>query len=363
MRILLITGSFPPMPCGIGDYTAQLAEALGKRGDTVVAVLTDAAARADRPDAHFEVYPVVKRWKISDFPEIAKVVWHWNPDIIHIQYPSQAYGRKLFPWLLPALFLFMKRATVQTWHEYYSNTLGSLRNILNAIIPGRLVVVRPHYQDMMPAWHRWLIRRKYLQFIPNASSLPRIRLSDSERIVIHERFTPSSKALLVFFGFIYPHKGIELLFDIADPALHHIVLVGNFQEIEPYHKKLLDRIQNGPWSGNVTTTGFLPVDDTGRILAAADAVALPFHDGGGIWNTSLHGAAIQGTFILTTSREQHGYNVLENIYYAHPGDVEDMRQALKSYLGRRNTETNINQYATWNTIAQAHIDLYRPLLN
>jgi hypothetical protein len=66
---------------------------------------------------------------------------------------------------------------------------------------------------------------------------------------------------------------------------------------------------------------------------------------------------------LTTSREQHGYNALENIYYARPGDVEDMRQALKAYLGRRNTETNISQYATWDIIAQAHIDLYRPLLN
>jgi hypothetical protein len=44
MRILLISGSLPPMRCGVGDYTASLATALGRCDDTAVAVLTDTAA-------------------------------------------------------------------------------------------------------------------------------------------------------------------------------------------------------------------------------------------------------------------------------------------------------------------------------
>ena len=362
MRILLITGSFPPMPCGIGDYTAQLAEALGKLPNMTVAVLADAAAHASMGGKGFDLFPVVRSWNITSLHAILKVVRDWRPDIIHMQYPSQAYGRKLFPWLLPAILLLFGNTIIQTWHEYYANTLGSLRNLLNAILPTSVVVVRPRYKDIMPAWHRWLIRNKLLQFIPNASSLPLVKLGPSERKAIREQFVPPGKALVTYFGFIYPHKGVEHVFDIADPTKHHLVLIGRIRDNEPYHKMLLDKIRQGPWSGHVTTTGFLPPEETGRILAAADAVLLPFRDGGGLWNTSFHGAAIQGTFVLTTSQEEHGYDAVHNVYFAHPGDMGDMRRALDIYLGYRTAEENVRQYATWDSIAEAHRSLYERIL-
>ena len=35
MKIGLITGEFPPMPGGVGDFTRSLAEALRKRGHEI----------------------------------------------------------------------------------------------------------------------------------------------------------------------------------------------------------------------------------------------------------------------------------------------------------------------------------------
>lgn len=116
------------------------------------------------------------------------------------------------------------------------------------------------------------------------------------------------------------------------------------------------------WAGKVTVTGFLPAEDVGRILAMADAVALPFRNGGGRWNTSVHSAMVQGTFVLTTSYEQHGYFPSENIYYSRPGDVADMRQGLRLYLGHRNNEAAMAQYMTWESIADRHKTLYQSLL-
>jgi glycosyltransferase involved in cell wall biosynthesis len=121
-------------------------------------------------------------------------------------------------------------------------------------------------------------------------------------------------------------------------------------------------MEQGEWAGKVTVTGFLPTEDVGRILAMADAVALPFRNGGGRWNTSVHSALVQGTFVLTTSYEQHGYFPSENIYYGRPGDVADMRQALRLYLGHRNNEAAVNQYITWESIADRHKALYQNLL-
>ena len=96
-------------------------------------------------------------------------------------------------------------------------------------------------------------------------------------------------------------------------------------------------------------------------MAASDAVVLPFREGGGLWNTSLHGAALQGTFIVTTSHEKQGYDTATNIFSASPGDISAMRQALATYAGRRNTDDNTKIYSTWDSIAEAHLQIYRTL--
>jgi glycosyltransferase involved in cell wall biosynthesis len=215
----------------------------------------------------------------------------------------------------------------------------------------------------MPRLYRWFIQRKKFQFIPNASVIPPVKLSAAERSAIYERFTSTDKSLIVFFGFIHSQKGIEFILEMADPAKHHIVLIGAHNDTDPYYKALTQKIKQGPCRNNVTVTGFLPAADTAKILAAADAVVLPFRAGGGIWNTSLHAAAIQGTFTLTTSRERHGYDSSNNIYYARPADIEDMRQALHLYIGRRNLDAALSQYESWESIAKKHIDLYRDLLS
>src|SRR6266567_269494 len=329
MRILLVSGSLPPMRCGVGDYTGRLAKALDRLQDTSVAVLTDAAAKPVPSDPDFEVFPVVDGWRMRDVVRIAKVARRWRPDVIHIQYPTQGYGRALLPWLLPALFSVANVPTVQTWHEYHMETVR--RNLLNAVLSGGLIVVRPDYKVTMPNWYRWLIRRKHFSFIPNASAIPQMRLNATESLAIRSQFASPPVRLVAYFGFVYPPKRVELLFEIADPSEHHLVLIGDLNPKNHYHKSIQDRANQAPWVGKATVTGFLPAEDVGRILAACDAIVLPFQDGGGIWNTSIHAAVKQGTFVLTTSRDQHGYDASSNVYYARPNDVADMGSALRAH--------------------------------
>ena len=58
----------------------------------------------------------------------------------------------------------------------------------------------------------------------------------------------------------------------------------------------------------------------------------------GIWDTPTHAARLQGTFFLTTACEKHGCDATENVYYAAPGNVAEMRRALESYLGCRKVD-------------------------
>ena len=65
MRILFITGEYPAMQGGVGDYTRRLSQALGVLGADVH-VLTHADAGGDHlraPAAAYEptVYPLMER--------------------------------------------------------------------------------------------------------------------------------------------------------------------------------------------------------------------------------------------------------------------------------------------------------------
>lgn len=358
---MLVSGSLPPMMCGVGDYTAQLANALARQESAVeaVAVLSGDGAGVLTDECLYDVLPVAHDWRMSEVVRIMRAIRCWRPDLVHAQFPSQGYGHAMLPWMLPALIALGGTPVVQTWHEYYPQLRGSFRNLPNAIVPGALVVVRPQFRESIAPAFRWLIGKKHLVHIPNSSAIPTVKVTTEERGLIRERVGTRSRDMIAYFGFTYPSKGIELLFDVADPTRHHLVLIGALDPADPYHKSILNLVRSSPWLSHVTVTGFLPPIEAARLLAAADAAVFPFRHGGGIWNSSVHGAMDQGTFVVTTSVERRGYDPAHNVYYAVPGNVEDMRRGLSEYMGRRNHDMPGSTQAKWDAIAEAHVRLYQ----
>jgi glycosyltransferase involved in cell wall biosynthesis len=202
---------------------------------------------------------------------------------------------------------------------------------------------------------RWCKRLHELRrTIANAASIPRVTLASSDREAIRKQFT--ERQLVVFFGFAHQEKGVEHLFEILDPNLHHLVIIGKLEDGDPYHQQILRRSEESRWYKSVTLTGFLQADAVGKILAAADAAVFPFRNGAGDWNTSLQAASMQGTFVLTTSKGKNGYVAEENTYYSSPDNITEMRQALGKYGSVKITPPPAR---TWKEIAISHLELYK----
>jgi glycosyltransferase involved in cell wall biosynthesis len=229
-----------------------------------------------------------------------------------------------------------------------------------AIAASALVVVRPDYPQKMPKLMRVLLGRAPIRFIPNTSNVPSIVLSPKERHAMRERLGCGDSKIIAHFGFVFQHKGTDLLFQIADPAQHHLLLIGELSASDAYHARVLQLASMPEWKGKVTITGFVEIEEAARLLALADAVVFPYMGGGGVWNTSLHAAACQGTFVLATSAEKNGYDSAAHIYYAPPQAVDQMKQALSDYAGVRNPH-RINAEESWRALAAAHEALYRSL--
>jgi glycosyltransferase involved in cell wall biosynthesis len=348
------------MRCGVGDYTRLLVESLSELASVQVAVLTSVEAAAADTSRAFAVFAAVRTWTLRGLPAMLRVAREWRPDVIHVQFPTQGYGATFFPWFLPLIYRLCGYRVVQTWHENYTR-IGPrviLPFIAKAAAPGGLVVVRPNYTgNTMRAW-RWAFRNKVVRFIPNASVIPEIRLSDVEAHELRSGIHAGIDSIVVYFGFSHPAKRVELLFEIADPSRHRLVIIGEILDGDPYHDRIRQLARSDAWRNKVEFTGFLEATAAARLIAAADAVVLPFKDGGGEWNTSIHSAQAQRTFVLTTSRERRGFDANENTYYAVPDDVAEMKSALLCHIGHKRGHDLGGRVATWAGIANAHVDLY-----
>lgn len=358
MKIMFLTGAFPPAKCGVGDYTSSLTNALAKK-NVRVGVLTNTGSSVE---GQCEVFPVVENWSIIEIGKIVRVITSWSPDIVHIQYPTQGYNKKIMPCILPLISWLLGVKVVQTWHEIYGPRyflFNFHRVLLKVLVPGRIIVVRPNYRESLDPILGWLIKRRGLTFIRGASAIPVSNLSLEEKKELRNQYiTKPDGRLLVYFGFMYPHKGVELIFEIADPLRDFIILIGDMKHSDPYCKSLLKLIKNEIWIDKVFVTGYLDVCSVADYLYAADAVVLPFKEGGGEWNSSIYAAVLQGVFVLTTSKLSKGYDETLNIYYARSNDVLEMKEALNIYNGKVIDVHSDEKGDDWVRIADEHMGLY-----
>jgi glycosyltransferase involved in cell wall biosynthesis len=352
------------MKCGVGDYTERLAKSLQDYADIDVSVLTSTSDVPIPPSAGPAVNPVMSTWGRSGLRDFFCAMHRIQPDILHIQFPTQGYASPIsalswIPWISR---VFQRIPVVLTWHEYVPSSEPVILRCMQSMAIGAsaLVVVRPDYPQKMSKLMRVLLGRAPIRFIPNVSNVPSVVLSPEERHAMRERLGCGNSKVIAYFGFTYPHKGTHLLFQIANPQGHHLLLIGNLSARDPYHAELLRLAAAPQWKGKVTVAGFVETEEAARLLAVADAVVFPFMGGGGTWNTSLHAAACQGTFVLVTSTEKNGYDPAANIYYAVPQSIAEMQKALNEYAGIRNPH-RIDAEESWRNLAAEHEMLYRSL--
>ncbi len=358
MKVLLVTGSFPPDRCGVGDYSAMLCDYLNKSEGISVSVLTS-STKLQCTNGDIEVFRDMDRWALRDLPTFVRLLRRVNADIVHLQFPSQGYASGLLPWFIPLIVRLLGKKIVQTWHEPYSRRRALLL-IPMAISGGGLVVVRPDYRELLHWMIRWVLWGKQYRYVRSAATIPMCTLSPEALSELKMEYLQGQKRLIVFFGFIYPHKAVHLLFEVCNPELDHIIVAGESKSSE-YLNELKQVAGQARWLGKVDFTGYMDDATVSALLKVADAVVLPFQLGGGDWNTSIHAAVQSGTFVLTTSNSVSGYDESRNVYFAQPGNVVEMQTAIEKHAGQLG-EVNMADHG-WSRIAKEHLTLYNEVLS
>ena len=356
VRVLIVTGAYPPVKCGVGDYTYHLAEAISVIPGIEVGILTSSGLEVSMNSSRVSVFRVMSNWGFRSAMQVKRIANEFRPDIVHIQYPTQGYHGKLTKYL-PLMFRFLGLPVVQTWHEHFIGC-GALgwQNLLSC---DSLIYVRPDLIQKLPVWVRKWLGKTPVVYVPNASTIPVSKLNAAQLQNIKQELS-GGKPIVCFFGFAHPNKGVERLFEIADPDKHHLVLICDLSKEYPYQDKILQMTNQLPWAGRVTVTGFQSAQRVGEIFAVADAIIFPFPDGAGEWNTSLKAAESAGIFTIATTQDStiFGYHEGQNIYFAGCDQISDMRNALTRYIGTRKDAAEID---SWEKIAMTHDQVYRAL--
>jgi len=351
LKLVMISGSMPPMICGVGDYTFMLLNALSKIQSLDISAITSVAATGRKAD--FSIVPLMKDWSVKSIFALLRYIKNKKPDLVHIQYPTLGYNNYWAPYFMPMMIKILGIPVVQTWHEPPTR----YRFFPNALTKDYIIGVEPNFVENMRYRYKYLVSRKRTEYIPIGSNIEVCTLTSNERAKLRENFWGGNFRLVVNFGFAYPSKNIEQIFDVADPEKDRIVLIMSLDpENDPYHKKLDLIIRSSEWAGKVIITGSLPQEKVGEMLAICDVAVYPFLEGVTSRNGSFLAATTQGVFTVTTSLTRDGYDADTNVYYVPLANEDKLKTAVKfvpKYIARK-----LNTGSKWDFIAKCHVGVY-----
>lgn len=307
LPITIISGSCPPIKCGVGDFVHRLAQEMAAQGHSL-SVITDRLAQSS-DTANIHVLPVINHWGPVSLPATLSAIKQTQPDVVNLHYPTVRYHRLSLVDLLPiATRLFLNTPIVTTIHEYSTfQRLGRRRVEWLARTSNGVIVPDRENQALLKAALPAYAERIY--HIPLGPAIE-VQLSEdfSREAWRKDHGLAPEDMLFVYFGFISPSKGVEILLQAVEQL--PVTLRGRLSIVadqEPsalqyadYHHTIARKINDVSQHYPVEWTGYLPSESVSRYLAAADLAVLPFADGASMRRTTLLACMAHGLPVLST---------------------------------------------------------------
>ncbi|NDJ85259.1 MAG: glycosyltransferase family 4 protein [Chloroflexi bacterium] len=381
MRIGIISGEYPPMQGGVGDYTRALARAIAAAGHEVY-ILTSTAAQPVQHTLRVHVQPSVSRWgrwgKDDQSVRGDRQALSWidknRLDIVNVQYQAAAYDMHVAVNNLPRR-LRQRVPVVTTFHDllvpYLFPKAGGLRKRVIYQMArhssGVIVTNMADEHELHAAGDMPRIAR-----IPIGSNIavapPPGYTKQSWRQQMH---VPDDVLLVGYFGFVNASKGIDTLAHAIRLLVEREVNVelliiggqaGSSDRTNIEQADAIERLIGGLGiNRRVRWTGFIEPAAVSAFLMACDVVALPFKDGVSLRRGTLMAALAHGCSIVTTFPGELGPPELKdrvNLRMVHPENPQFLADVLQELWRDPAQRTRLGEAAAevahhfeWESIA------------
>lgn len=329
----MVTGSYPPEACGIGDYTSSLASALYRAGFSVELL-------------HHA------RWDYSGTMDVIRKLNQRKEALIHFQYPGAGYGHSLGPQLCSLM-----KSSVITIHEFSIARLPRKLSIIPFTLRAKQVVI-PAESEKTVLVQRMPWTRRRIRVIPIGSNIPGLKTPTFRR-----------KNRIAYFGLIMPNKGIEHFIEARYLASSmgyqwEAIVIGKIPE---RHREYAQRLMETSRSSGIQWVLDQEPEEVSDLLASSAMCYLPFPDGATERRGSLKAACANGLPCITT-RSEHTPVQLSDVVKFAAGPREAV-QLMAEFMSSPEEASRLSlaglEYAkrfSWERIAEMHIEMYSELI-
>jgi len=336
LRVLLISGEYPPMQGGVADFTYLLGETMVELGAEVHVLTSVGAATQKGKQGAVHPHPLMRSWRWKPlYATLRRLLDEIGPDIVNIQYQTAAYA--LHPAINFLPIACHKVPTVVTFHDllvpYLFPKAGRLRwwtNLALARWSDAVIVTNVQDKARMKA-HSWI---RHLALVPIGSNLACSPPAGYDRTAWRERWGIGEDTLvLCYFGFLNASKGGEELVAALDALCatgrdaRLLMMGGVVGASDPTNRTYLDLVRSlireRDLENRVLWTGYLKPEEVSGCFGAADICVLPYRDGASFRRGSFLAALTHGMPIVTT-RPQVALTQLvhgKNVWLVPVGDV------------------------------------------
>lgn len=390
MNIGLITGEYPPMQGGVGDFTRELAHALVELGH-VAYIITSANIASSTEDSTIKIEAIVSGWNSSCWRVIAHAAQRLELDLLNIQYEPAAYamqwGINVYPWWYRRQDHHVP--VVTTFHDllvpYLFPKAGRLRwKIVEFLARHSNAIIVTNEEDRLkltsslgPATHDESPNSRMFD-IPIGSNINPAPTENLDRERERVRWGADKDAwLIAYFGFLNMSKGgqtlmqaISILTEQAAPA-RLLLIGGRTGSSDPsntrYAAEVDDAIASLGIADRVRHTGFVDARQVSAAMVAADVLVLPYADGLSFRRGSLMAALAHGKAIVSTRPQVELPQVIDgrNCLLVEPHNAQAVAAAIQRVMRDADLRARLEAGAlelsrqfTWDKIAAQTFDVY-----
>jgi glycosyltransferase involved in cell wall biosynthesis len=368
MNVLIISAAFAPMRSGEADHALHLCQQLAASGLKIQMVTSKGASASVNPAV--VVHPIMSRWSWRELPRLASLTKSSAPDAVLLLYSGWLYKDHPMITFIPTITKkllgkvpFVTQFNTDQGADIDNGTLSArlIRKCIKPLVGAEdldwefgtllrdsdnLIVLCEQYREKVTKLLPRVAAKALLLPPPPTLHLSAEANGETRARGRNQLRINSQEFLLVFFGYVYPNKGIDVLLRAFQRVarLQHdvrLAIIGgteddNTQREGAYAKEMRALAEELGISGSVIWSGKYQADSdyASVCLRAADACVLPFDNGITLNRSSVAAVVAHGLPTISTRGKKIEIQFVDrkNVLLCEPRNPDALAGAINELI-------------------------------
>ncbi|WP_372367641.1 glycosyltransferase family 4 protein [Candidatus Uabimicrobium sp. HlEnr_7] len=375
MHILIICKNFPPIHCGVGDYTYNLAQEFAKNSQIKVSVITCGQIEKCVRLKNVEVHCIPENWNSKSVKTIVTKINEIKPTYILLQYVPYLYDPRGVPFYICKLLWLLRSKKVAIFFHEVAIEISKKPKVLIVSLLQRFIAYvlcyLSRYIIVSNECVEKFLKNKETKLIHIGSNIPQCTKSKSDLRKIHSNVVGKCDILFAMFGNIrYNYMLLPVLKQLHQQNISwKLILIGSYKNARAQH--FYNEIYRLNLNDHIHTTGYVDVNDAAEYLAMSDIFLIWEPADKGIF---LHSGALCAAFanslVIVSSKGNLTDKILQHEQNAILLDNLDDQRLLKYIVKihrdtefrthlQTNTQNLFAQYIAWDVVCKKHLELLK----